>query len=275
MVRSDHVTTRSGVELRVLFHEGADSLVPMLLVHGLSSNAHLWDGVASELSRSGHPVAAVDQRGHGQSDRPDHGYDFATLSEDLVDVIEAHFLRPAVVVGQSWGGNVVLELAARHPEWVRAVVCVDGGFIRLSDRFADWDAARLALTPPRFEGLTRASLEAGARARYPGWPETGIRGQSANFEELADGTIRQRLALDNHMAILAELFRHDPDLVAEGLRVPVLVIAVDEVDAAKRHRVETFARRLRSGRVVWMDAHHDVHAQHPVEVARLIGEMAQ
>ena len=55
---------------------------PVLLVHGLASNARLWDGVASRLAADGHPVAAVDQRGHGQSDKPDGGYDFATLTED-------------------------------------------------------------------------------------------------------------------------------------------------------------------------------------------------
>lgn len=54
-----------------------------LVVHGLSSNARTWDGVAEVLSGSGHAVTAVDQRGHGRSDKPDDGYDFATLAEDL------------------------------------------------------------------------------------------------------------------------------------------------------------------------------------------------
>ena len=51
---------------------------PFLLVHGLSSNARTWDGVAAELSAAGHPVVAIDQRGHGRSEKPpiSAGYDF-------------------------------------------------------------------------------------------------------------------------------------------------------------------------------------------------------
>ena len=42
---------------------------PFLLVHGLSSNARLWDGTARLLAAAGHQVVAVDQRGHGRSEQ--------------------------------------------------------------------------------------------------------------------------------------------------------------------------------------------------------------
>src|SRR5512142_360957 len=51
---------------------------PFLLVHGLSSNARLWDQVARVLVAAGHPVCAVDLRSHGESDAPPGGYDTAT-----------------------------------------------------------------------------------------------------------------------------------------------------------------------------------------------------
>ncbi|HET6792901.1 MAG TPA: alpha/beta fold hydrolase, partial [Acidimicrobiales bacterium] len=101
-----------------------------LLVHGLASNARLWDGVAESLAGRGHACAAVDQRGHGRSDKPDDGYDLATACSDLRTVLASlragtdGFEGPVVVVGQSWGATVVLELAYRHPDEVAAVVCV-------------------------------------------------------------------------------------------------------------------------------------------------------
>ncbi len=45
-------------------------------------------------------------------------------------MIERLGIERPVVAGQSWGGNVVLELAARRPELVRGIVCVDGGWLR-------------------------------------------------------------------------------------------------------------------------------------------------
>src|SRR5204862_1506909 len=53
---------------------------PFLLVHGLSSNARLCDGVAAELSAAAHAAHAVDLRSHGDSDAPPDGYDAATAA---------------------------------------------------------------------------------------------------------------------------------------------------------------------------------------------------
>ncbi|MGA1078563.1 MAG: alpha/beta fold hydrolase, partial [Nitriliruptoraceae bacterium] len=109
---------------------------PFLLVHGLASNARMWDGVAARLAAAGHAVVAVDQRSHGASDASDR-LDLATLVEDLVAVAAAAGLERPFAVGQSWGGNVVLELGARRPDAVRGVAGVDGGLIDLSSRFPD------------------------------------------------------------------------------------------------------------------------------------------
>ena len=56
---------------------------PFLLVHGLSSNARLWDGIARRLAEAGHQVVAVDQRGHGRSEQVDDGYTTAQCAADL------------------------------------------------------------------------------------------------------------------------------------------------------------------------------------------------
>ncbi len=87
--------------------------VPFLLVHGLSSNARLWDAVAAVLADAGHPSYAVDLRSHGESDSPPDGYDTATAAADLAVVCRRLDLDRPVVAGQSWGGNVVVRLAAR------------------------------------------------------------------------------------------------------------------------------------------------------------------
>ncbi|MDQ1426431.1 MAG: lipase, partial [Acidimicrobiaceae bacterium] len=108
-MRCEHVRVTDDVTLVVRRHDGDGR--PFLLVHGLASNARLWDGVADHLAAADHAVVTVDQRGHGQSSKPDHGYDFATVVADLVALIDALDLDRPIVAGQSWGGNVVLELA--------------------------------------------------------------------------------------------------------------------------------------------------------------------
>ncbi|HZQ34479.1 MAG TPA: alpha/beta fold hydrolase, partial [Dehalococcoidia bacterium] len=61
---------------------------PLLLLHGLASNARIWDFVAP-LLRSHARVVAVDQRGHGLTSAPDSGYGFAETAADAAALIAA------------------------------------------------------------------------------------------------------------------------------------------------------------------------------------------
>ncbi len=242
-----------------------------LLVHGLASNARLWDGVAAALTELGHPVATVDLRGHGRSSKPDGPYDVPTVADDLVALILRLGLDRPVVAGQSWGGNVVLELAARHPAAVRAVVCVDGGWLEPSAAFPDWEACRRALAPPRLVGRHLAEVEAYIRSAHPDWPEAGIRGTLANFEIRDDGTIAPWLTYERHLEVLRGLWDHHPRERYPAVAVPVLLVPADDGASArsrrKREEVEAARAALPRAAVHWFPGDHDIHAQRPVELA--------
>src|SRR5690348_14754080 len=59
------IVVAPGVELHVEVQVGDRAAAPFVLVHGLASNARLWDGVAEHLHAAGHTVVVIDQRGHG------------------------------------------------------------------------------------------------------------------------------------------------------------------------------------------------------------------
>ena len=246
-----------------------------VLAHGLASNARLWDGVARELADAGHPVAAVDQRGHGRSSKPDAGYDLPTVADDLARLIDVLGWSRPVVVGQSWGGNVVVELAARHPGLTAGIGCVDGGFIDLQSRFPEWEECARALAPPPLAGTPMARMREWMQAGKADWPASAIAGAMANFEERADGTIAPWLTLDHHLAVLRGMWEQRPldrlALVAE----PVLWMPADSGDVAwthdKRVGLEVAAAVHPRSRTHWFSpADHDVHAQQPTAVAAVL-----
>lgn len=243
-----------------------------VLVHGLASNARTWDGVAARLTELGHPVVTVDLRGHGQSAKPDTGYDIPTVADDLRTLVERLGLERPVVAGQSWGGNVVLELGRRSPDTLSGLVLVDGGWLEPSSGFADWDACLAALAPPRLVGRPVVDIERHIRSGHPDWPESGIRGTLANFEVRADGTVAPWLTYDRHIAILRGLWDDHPTARYAEVRVPTLLVAAgpeDREPASKRIAVEAAVRTIPRARVVWMDGDHDLHAQHPGPLADL------
>jgi len=77
--------TADGVELRGTVAGGEGPGV--LLIHGLASNARMWDGVIAVLEEQGRAVAAFDMRGHGQSEQAADGYTIDQLATDVAAII--------------------------------------------------------------------------------------------------------------------------------------------------------------------------------------------
>ena len=269
----ERIPVAEGVSLHaVVWPEGSGR--PFLLVHGLSSNCRTWEAVARLLHEQGHPVATVDLRGHGQSDKPDDGYDFTTLTADLVAVIVAlRFERP-VVAGQSTGGNLAVELGHRHPELLAGVAGVDGGVLELSEQWSRWEDCEAALAPPRFAGTPAAEFERRVRRSHPDWSEEGVAATLANCEILPDGTVRPWLTFDRHMRILRALWQQRPSTLVPGLTVPVLLLLAGSADdwlPAKRHAAERAVASGADVRLEWLpDGDHDLHVQQPGAVADLL-----
>ena len=275
--RVEKVKVAENVALSVRRWDGeAHDRASFLLVHGLASNLHLWDGVAGALAGCGHSVAALDLRGHGTSDKPDDGYDFTTLTDDLVAVLDRLGLDHPVVAGQSMGANVALELAWRFPGRLRGVACIDGGWIELRHRFPDWEHCAAALAPPPTAGRPLAAIEAMVRSGHPDWPEAGIQGALACFELRSDGTVAPWLTGERHLALLRALWQHRPSARFGEIPVPVLLVPAGDGSVAdeSREQVVVAAAALPRSEVHWMVGDHDLHAQHPEAVAALLSSFS-
>lgn len=253
-----------------VWRSGPDKGLPYLLVHGLASNARMWDGVARELADAGHPVAAVDLRGHGRSSKPASGYDVATVAADLVPLLDALGFDEVVLAGQSYGAIVVLELARVLGPRVRGVVCVDGGHLNLQSRWPDWDECAELLAPPRTAGTPLSSVQGWITDAHPDWPAEGIAGALACFEVRDDGTVAPWLAFDNHLQVLRGLWECDTSALRRSVSQHVVLLTADDGQGAERGDVSAAASELTDGEVVLMGGDHDLHAQRPRAVAEVL-----
>ncbi len=270
------VVAASGVDLRVLRWPG--TRLGFVLVHGLASNALLWTGVAEGLSGPGssYAVTAIDLRGHGESAVPTSGYDTTTAAADLATVIRTLGLEGAVVAGQSWGGNVVVEFAASQPELASAIALVDGGWIQLRETFPSWESALRKLTPPDLSSHSWSEIAAMMRTAHPDWDDWAIEATLANLRELPGGGVRSRLALAHHLSILRSMWDYPITDRFADVAVPSLLVAAGTRTGATRSAVEGAAAALTQSEVRWYDgADHDVHAQHPGRLARDLLDLAE
>jgi pimeloyl-ACP methyl ester carboxylesterase len=97
--------------------------MPMVLLHGLAVSHRYLMPLAAELAGH-HPVRVVDLPGFGLSGDPGRVLDVTEHADHLADWLEAADLSPAAVLGNSFGCQVAVELAVRHPDHVRGLVLV-------------------------------------------------------------------------------------------------------------------------------------------------------
>jgi pimeloyl-ACP methyl ester carboxylesterase len=262
-----------GNELSIREWAGQPGGRDFLLVHGLASNAMTWDGVAAELSACGHHAVAVDQRGHGRSDKPETGYGFEETSADLLALIEALRLQRPIVAGQSWGGNVVLDFGARYPEALAGLVMVDGGFIDLASApGATWEQIAVDLKPPPLIGLPRTTMLERMAGYHSSWNNEQLEMQMGNYESMPDGTIRPWLTLDRHMQILRALWEQTPPQLFPRVQAPTLIAAAPAPNAERQerklHEIDMAMSGLPNGRLRWYDdSVHDIHVDQPDRLA--------
>jgi len=111
----------NGIELAV--HEAGEGGIPVLLAHGWPELAFSWRYQVPMLVEHGYHVIAPDQRGYGDSDKPEsvEAYDCHHLTADLCGLLDALGIDKAVHVGHDWGAIVVWHQALLHPERVAGI----------------------------------------------------------------------------------------------------------------------------------------------------------
>jgi pimeloyl-ACP methyl ester carboxylesterase len=267
--------------LRFHYRDWGGSGQAIVLLHGLASTHRIWDLVAPLLARD-FRVVALDQRGHGESAKPDHGYDFATVVADLNGLLQALKTESPILVGHSWGANVALEHAATYQSASGGLCLIDGGTIEISNYFPSLDVARAEMAPPDFSGMTLDSLRDKVREMDLGFEMTPEIQQAmeANFERLADGNIKVRLSRTNHMAVIEAFWDQKPSELYHRVLCPVLLMPArgrgPRTKEWREHADRSIAaagEALPVSKTVWLeDAVHDVPLQRPALVARVIAE---
>jgi pimeloyl-ACP methyl ester carboxylesterase len=186
------------------FDDGDPAGSPILLIHGFASSANVnwvYPGWLRTLGDAGYRVIAIDNRGHGSSDKPHdpEAYHPSAMAGDAAALLTHLGIAEAHVMGYSMGARISAFLAIEHPDRVRSLVF--GGLgIGMCDGVGDWDPIADALLAPSLDDVTHE------RGRM--------------FRAFADQTKSDRLAL-------AACIRTSRDLVSRQdiakVEIPTLI----------------------------------------------------
>jgi pimeloyl-ACP methyl ester carboxylesterase len=111
----------NGIKMHIA-EDGEGPLV--VLCHGFPELWYSWRHQLKALAEAGYHVVAPDQRGYGQTDRPDavEDYNLLQLCGDIIGLVDALGETEAVIVGHDWGAPVAWACARLPPDTFRAVV---------------------------------------------------------------------------------------------------------------------------------------------------------
>ncbi len=255
--------------------------IPLVLLHGFGATADTWRLVAGDLCAN-HQVIAFDQRGHGQSEQPDSGYDMVTMAEDVIGAMAELGLGQVALVGHGWGARVALVMAARHPALISHLILVDCPHME----------------PRHWPGMTRELFIRERQpqeiyASQPTYLHTMRRELrdcwSAQIEQILlsavypqpNGRLEERLRPENQRRIREALWEDRALSYYSKLTCPVLLVpAADqpqpgeepperlesprEFAAAKGYIAAQVARTIPHCTVLWMpNTVHDIQLQRP------------
>jgi pimeloyl-ACP methyl ester carboxylesterase len=103
----------------------ASAAVPVLFIHGLASNHHVWDEALAHV-RTTRRAIALDLHGMGESAAPASAtYSIDSFAADVGAVLDAYHVDRVVLVGHSMSGTVATAYAGAHPERVAGIFYVD------------------------------------------------------------------------------------------------------------------------------------------------------
>jgi pimeloyl-ACP methyl ester carboxylesterase len=200
------VTTRSvpvtGGSLAVEVHQA--STEPVLAIHGVSSNGHLWNWLRAEAPEIS--LIAPDLRGRAASVDVGGPAGIEQHVADMIAVLDDLGLQRVTVCGMSMGGFIAVALAVAYPHRVAGLMLVDGGF----------PMPNAGLTPELIEQTFSAQAARVSR-------------EFGSVEEYRDFFLQSPNVLDPDDPLLLDYLGHDLD--GQHVRLDKDVLVEDATEA--------------------------------------------
>lgn len=199
-----HFVNTNGIKLHYL-DSGGDK-TPFVLMHGLTANAHAFDGLIKAGLSEHLRVISVDLRGRGLSDKPTEGYTMKDHAQDILGLMDALGFEKIALGGHSFGGLLTFYMGYHHSDRVEKMVILDAA-AQLHPQTKEMlipTLGRLGQTYPSFEEYIQ-KIKSSPYMSY--WEDTMLSYYQADVETFSDGSVQPRPRPENMMeAILKGSF---------------------------------------------------------------------
>lgn len=251
---------------------------PVLLIPGAFSTYRDWNRIIPSLSKE-YRVLAIDYLGVGDSDKPRSGtnYTIEAQADLIVKMMEILHLSKVDIVGVSYGGGIALNIAARYPDRVGKIVCIEGNGLK-NERLPYRPMEALLRWPVISDvaiGLIRSGMidEVGVRlVMGKAWQAMDGEEQKEVFRIISQNN---KTASRSSWYHISRSMKTSKDFTEEVKKVQLPILYLYGKESGYRYMAETNARFLKKHLsdvtiISFEDGIHDLELQKPAVVADLI-----
>lgn len=251
--RSTTVRLATGLSLQYV-EQGDPSGPPILLLHGYTDSSFSFSRLLPLLPASYHAYA-IDQRGHGDSERPSSGYTPDSLAADVAAFLDAIGRDRVAIVGHSMGSIVARRVAERYPERVSHLILL-GAILAANDATRELQEAVRNLDNPVSPDFVR---DFQLSTVYAPLPETFLNRVVAESLKLPARVWRN--ALD-------DLFSSDDLADLGSIAAPTLILWGEDDAYFLRDEQERLAQAIPGAHLtIYAETGHSPHWERPERVA--------
>lgn len=170
----------------------------LVLLHGLTANAHAFDGLMAAGLGKEYRILSIDLRGRGLSDQPESGYTMKEHAADIIGLLDGLPIESAIIAGHSFGAFLGLYLAVYFPDRVQKLILMDAA-ARMHPDTKEMLGPALSRLEQTFASFD-AYLNKVKQAPYlTNWDENMRSYYWADIKNNPDGTVTIRSKLANMM----------------------------------------------------------------------------
>lgn len=236
---SEHYVLSNHITLHCLDWGGKGPT--LVLLHGLTANAHAFDGVLQAGLLGKARIITVDLRGRGLSSMPAFGYALQDHAMDIIGMLNALGLQKVILGGHSYGGLLSAYIAALYPERVEKVILLDAA-ARLHPRAAEMLGPAVGRLDKRFDSFEDYLDKIKSAPYLEFWDKAMESYYRADVKDLPDGSVTPRPTLANIIEVSMGVANAAWPAIMRRIKAPALLLyATSDYNLGERLLPENYA----------------------------------
>lgn len=277
----NHFIETNNITLHYLEFQAEADKPTIIMIHGITANAHAFDGVIHSGLFSNYHIICPDLRGRGLSSKPAFSYTLKDHAMDILGLLDHLGIEEATIVGHSYGGLLSAYLSTHYPQRVKRIVFLDAAaeLNPNSAKMLESIFGRLSKVYDSYDDFINTMKNAPQITEWDPYMESYY---CADIQMREDGKVNTIPNLTNMSTVALGVVNNNWQQTFSSVKVPtMLVCARDHYTLGEpllpKQKARETAEMMADCRLEFVDGNHQtmLYSKNAVDVANLIIDFLQ